>query len=57
MTALRAAGTLLAADPGTRQLTYRLLPYGEAGRTNLGVITAAAGTVALPAAAAVVLNL
>jgi hypothetical protein len=57
MTALRAAGTLLAADPGTRQLTYRLLPYGEAGRTNLGVITAAAGTVELPAAAAVVLNL
>jgi hypothetical protein len=57
MTALRAAGTLLAADPGHRTLTYRLLPYGEAGRTSLGVVTAAAGSVELPAAADVVLNL
>jgi hypothetical protein len=57
MTDLRAAGTLLAADPGSRTLTYRLLPYGEPGRTNLGVITASAGTVELPAAADVVLNL
>jgi hypothetical protein len=57
MTDLRAAGVLLAADPGTRQLTYRLLPYGEAGRTSLGVITAAAGTVELPEPNAVVLNL
>jgi hypothetical protein len=57
MTALRAAGTLLAADPGDRLLTYRLLPYGEAGRTNLGTLTASAGVVELPAAASVVLNL
>lgn len=58
MTTLRAAGTLLAADPGTRRLTYRLLPYGEPGSTNLGVVTAHAGVLDLPAAAGeLVLNL
>jgi hypothetical protein len=57
MTTMRAAGTLLAADPGARQLTYRLLPYGEAGRTNLGTITASPGSVRLPEPRDVVLNL
>lgn len=57
MTTMRAAGTLLAADPGTRRLTYMLLPYGEPGRTSLGTLTASAGTVALPEPGAVVLNL
>jgi hypothetical protein len=57
MTTMRAAGTLLAADPGNRQLTYRLLPYGEPGRTSLGIITAAAGSVRLPDPGTVVLNL
>jgi hypothetical protein len=49
MTALQAAGTLLAADPGARRLTYRLLPYGEPGRTSLGTLTASAGAIDLPA--------
>jgi hypothetical protein len=58
MTDLRAAGVLLAADPGTRNLSYRLLPYGEAGRTSLGVVTASAGVVELPDdPGALVLNL
>lgn len=57
-TTLRVAGTLLAADPGSRSLPYRLLPYGEPGRTNLGVLTASRGTVRLPDNPAdIVLNL
>ena len=31
---IRAAGRLLAADVDGRRLSYLLLPYGEAGRTN-----------------------
>lgn len=33
------AGTLTAADAGARTLRYRLLPYGEPGRTSLGTVT------------------
>lgn len=45
MDKLKAFGTLLAAEDETRTLHYRLLPYGEPGRTNLGTITAAQGAV------------
>ncbi len=56
MTTLRVSGTLLAADDD-RTLTYRLLPFGEPGRTNRGTVTVAAGVVTLPDdPAAVVLN-
>lgn len=58
MTTLTAAGALLAADATARTLTYRLLPYGEPGRTNLGTVTVDAGVVTLPASASsLVLNL
>lgn len=58
MTTMTAAGQLLAADPQNRTLKYRLLPYNEPGRTNLGVVTATAGVVELPADARdLVLNL
>lgn len=45
---IRAAGRLLAADVDGRRLSYLLLPYGEAGRTNKGTLTASAGSVELP---------
>lgn len=48
MTSATAAGTLLAADASERTLTYRMLPYGEPGRTNLGRVTASAGCVTIP---------
>lgn len=49
MTTLTAFGTLVAADGGTdRTLNYRLLPFGEPGRTNQGLVTASAGTLTLP---------
>lgn len=58
MTTLTAAGALLASDEAARTLTYRLLPYGEPGRTNLGTVTVDPGVVALPeSASALVLNL
>lgn len=47
---LKAFGTLLASEDETRTLRYRLLPYGEPGRTNLGTITAAQGAVTFDAA-------
>lgn len=50
-------GALLAADVPARTLTYRLLPYGEPGRTNLGTVTVDAGAVAIPDPSAVVLNI
>lgn len=56
-TSLVLDGALLAADVPARTLTYRLLPFGEPGRTNLGTVTVAAGAVAIPDPAAVVLNL
>ncbi|WP_026874288.1 hypothetical protein [Jiangella gansuensis] len=47
-TALQALGTLLEASADDRTLTYRLLPYGEQGRTNLGRVTAGPGVVRIP---------
>lgn len=41
-------GALLTASRETRTLRYRLLPYGEPGRTNMGRVTAQAGSVRLP---------
>lgn len=51
---LHAYGTLTAAEPGARELTYRLLPFGEPGRTSRGVVTASAASVTLPTDPAVV---
>lgn len=48
MTAIKALGTLLTASVEDRVLTYRLLPYGEPGRTNVGTVTASAGTLTIP---------
>lgn len=48
MVTLTAYGTLLAADASDRILTYRLLPYGEEGRTNRGRVTAGPGSVTVP---------
>jgi hypothetical protein len=41
-------GTLLTASTDTRILTYRMLPYGEPGRTSMGTVTVHAGAVTLP---------
>jgi len=46
---LHTAGTLLAADVQARILRYLLLPFGKPGNTNLGKLTASAGTVTVPA--------
>ena len=48
MTTIQAAGALLTADTDTRVLRYRLLPYGEQGRTNVGLVTASRGSLTLP---------
>lgn len=45
---IQAAGTLLAADVENRELRYMLLPFGVPGHTNVGTITASAGTITLP---------
>lgn len=45
---LNAAGDLLRASVDERTLTYRLLPYGEEGRTNLGKVVASKGSVTIP---------
>lgn len=47
MTTIKFAGTLLAAGDD-RTLTYLLLPFGEAGRTSMGKVTASAGSVSIP---------
>ena len=47
MTELHALGTLLLASRESRTLRYRLLPYGEPGRTNKGRVTAGPGSVTL----------
>ncbi|WP_324650996.1 hypothetical protein [Georgenia sp. H159] len=47
-TTMKAAGTLLTASVEDRTLTYRLLPYGETGRTNMGRLTASKGAVKVP---------
>ena len=49
MTTIQTAGTLLAADVGSRVLRYMLLPFGVPGRTSAGTVTASAGTITLPA--------
>ena len=41
-------GTLTAADTDTRTLSYMMLPYGEYGRTNVGLVMATAGCLELP---------
>lgn len=48
MTTLKTWGTLLSASADDRTLSYRLLPYGEEGRTSLGRVTASKGVVTLP---------
>jgi hypothetical protein len=48
MTNLTAFGELLAADTESRTLRYRLLPYGEPGRTSRGTVTIHAGVLELP---------
>ena len=48
MTGMKVKGTLLTASVEARTLTYRLLPFGEAGSTNLGKIMASAGSVTVP---------
>lgn len=49
MTNIQSYGELLAASEDDLTLTYRLLPYGEEGRTNLGSITASKGVLQIPA--------
>lgn len=57
MTSIQAFGSLLTANKDNRTLTYRLLPYGEEGRTNVGRVTASAGAVTVPEdASSVLLN-
>lgn len=55
MTALTLYAAVLTASRDDRTLTGLLLPYNEAGRTNLGVLTATPGS-RLDAAENVVLN-
>lgn len=45
---IKALGTLLTASRESRTLRYRLLPYGEPGRTNKGRVTAGPGSVTIP---------
>lgn len=45
---IQAQGHLLTASEDNRSLTYRLLPFGEPGRTNVGTITVEAGAVTVP---------
>lgn len=45
---IQAQGHLLTASEDDRTLTYRLLPFGEPGRTNVGTITVQAGAVTVP---------
>jgi hypothetical protein len=41
-------GRLTAADAATRTITGRLLPFGEAGRTSAGTVTASRGVITWP---------
>ncbi|MCG2797722.1 MAG: hypothetical protein L6367_04190 [Cellulomonas sp.] len=45
---LHALGTLTAAAPDGRTLSYRLLPFGETGRTSAGAVTVDAGALTVP---------
>jgi hypothetical protein len=42
------AGELLTANADDRTLRYRLLPYGQEGRTSIGRVTASRGAVTIP---------
>lgn len=48
METLKIDGSLLTASADDRILTYRLLTYGEAGRTNRGTVVAHRGVLTLP---------
>jgi hypothetical protein len=54
---VRAPGVLRAASVPDRTITYLLLPYGQPGRTSIGLVTASAGSVDVPSTQDVVLNL
>lgn len=45
---IQAVGELLTASVDDRTLTYRLLPFGEVGSSNVGKITASKGSVTIP---------
>lgn len=49
MPTIQAAGRLVTASAEDRILEYDILPFGEEGATNVGGLTASAGTVELPA--------
>lgn len=58
MTTCRVDGLLLAADPEQRTITYKLLPYGEPGRTSVGLVTVPGpGVVTCSDPSSVVLNM
>jgi hypothetical protein len=48
MTNIQSYGELLTASEDDLTLTYRLMPYGEDGYTNLGAIKATKGVLQLP---------
>lgn len=48
MSNIQAVGELLTASVEDRTLTYKLLPYGEPGSTNLGSLTVARGSLTIP---------
>ncbi|MCZ4324762.1 hypothetical protein [Brachybacterium paraconglomeratum] len=48
-TTLTLAGSLVATDDDAGTLRYRLLTYGEEGRTNRGKVTITAGSLTVPA--------
>lgn len=45
---MKVTGRLLTASVEDRMLSYLLLPYNEQGRTNVGRVTASAGSVTVP---------
>ena len=57
MTTIRAQGSLLSASADDRTLTFRLLPYGEQGRTSSGRVTASKGRLTLPDVSTLVGNM
>ena len=49
MKTVQFEGIVLTADLDARTVTGRILPYGEPGRTSLGLVTASKGAIQLPA--------
>lgn len=45
---IQATGELLTASVEDRTLTYKLLPFGEAGSTNVGKVIASRGSITIP---------